>query len=623
MKILHFTLGPVQSFVEQARRTRDLWAGSFLLSYLSGQAMKAVLDAGGRIDFPSVADENGVIHEDLLRAILNPPHNSPGIGSLPNRFKATVPQDFDPDGCRRAVQGRWEAIAHEVWRNYVAEIAGRGNDTEAIWAEQVARFWEMACVCDADPEDKSDNAWLDRRKNWRTHHPPQQGGDHCTLMGEWTELSGYVRAREREKQDDFWRALREQRQLGTFDLGFTERLCAIALIKRLYPQIARETIGWELDVQHWPSTPYMAAVPWLERAQDTHVARDYTDAVDRARLDWAYSETRTDLACLQDSGRLANLGGDFLHSAALENTANLPELSTDQRRTFQQCLERVNGEVGRPSPFYALLLMDGDHLGKLLQDSDEAEVSHALSGFTDKVDETVRDCCGKTIYAGGDDVLALLPLDRAIDAACQLRQSYLEAFAASSVAEAKATISAAIVFAHYNLSLRAVLDEAHHQLDDVAKAQNGRGSVAIAVLGGSGRTVQWVSTWEDEDTGHLIPERFQTLGQRFADSQLSSQFIYDVRRRLEPLLDDRQRLTTRTLDPKPLLWAEYDKNREAHLDKADADALIDDLVRVCRRRWRDGHTGAVHGDRASLAIDGALLARFLAQQGVRDARVSA
>ncbi|MEZ5479145.1 MAG: type III-B CRISPR-associated protein Cas10/Cmr2 [Thiolinea sp.] len=28
----HFTLGPVQSFVAQARRTRDFWAGSFILS---------------------------------------------------------------------------------------------------------------------------------------------------------------------------------------------------------------------------------------------------------------------------------------------------------------------------------------------------------------------------------------------------------------------------------------------------------------------------------------------------------------------------------------------------------------------------------------------------------------
>ena len=34
--ILHISIGPVQKFVGQARRTRDLWAGSFLLSWMAG-----------------------------------------------------------------------------------------------------------------------------------------------------------------------------------------------------------------------------------------------------------------------------------------------------------------------------------------------------------------------------------------------------------------------------------------------------------------------------------------------------------------------------------------------------------------------------------------------------------
>ena len=68
-KIFHFTLGPVQSFVAQARRTRDLWAGSFLLSWLSGQAMKSILEQGGQIIFPAVGTINDPI-DPLLKAIL-------------------------------------------------------------------------------------------------------------------------------------------------------------------------------------------------------------------------------------------------------------------------------------------------------------------------------------------------------------------------------------------------------------------------------------------------------------------------------------------------------------------------------------------------------------------------
>ena len=37
--MLMFTIGPVQSFIEAARKTEDLWMGSYILSYLVATAM--------------------------------------------------------------------------------------------------------------------------------------------------------------------------------------------------------------------------------------------------------------------------------------------------------------------------------------------------------------------------------------------------------------------------------------------------------------------------------------------------------------------------------------------------------------------------------------------------------
>ncbi len=82
-KYLVFTLGPVQGFVAQSRRTRDLWAGSFLLSYLSGQAMNAVLNNGGEILKPSVG-RAPKITDYLLNAIYTKANSGQIIGSLPN-----------------------------------------------------------------------------------------------------------------------------------------------------------------------------------------------------------------------------------------------------------------------------------------------------------------------------------------------------------------------------------------------------------------------------------------------------------------------------------------------------------------------------------------------------------
>jgi len=54
--ILNFSLGPVQGFIARARKTRDFWTGSFLLSYLAGQAMAVVLENDGKLILPAAAE---------------------------------------------------------------------------------------------------------------------------------------------------------------------------------------------------------------------------------------------------------------------------------------------------------------------------------------------------------------------------------------------------------------------------------------------------------------------------------------------------------------------------------------------------------------------------------------
>lgn len=139
--LLHFSIGPVQGFIGEARRTRDLWAGSFLLSWLSAQAMlaveKAVAAAGGdplqAIVFPTV------VNDDLMEAVrgcAKAPWGgegrslvaSPHIGSVPNRFKASVADSkmakTAAEAAIEAVQDRWQALADEVWKAFVAPAAG-------------------------------------------------------------------------------------------------------------------------------------------------------------------------------------------------------------------------------------------------------------------------------------------------------------------------------------------------------------------------------------------------------------------------------------------------------------------------------------------------------------------
>jgi CRISPR-associated protein Cmr2 len=136
----------------------------------------------------------------------------------------------------------------------------------------------------------------------------------------------------------------------------------------------------------------------------------------------------------------------------------------------------LTDKAGEPSAFYALLLMDGDRVGALLR-AQEKSVAGGLAAFSRGVDRTIRDGHGgNTVYAGGDDVLALLPLEGALPAALALQRAYRVAF------QDQATISAAIVLTHFHVPLRHVLHEARRHLEDVAKAENGRDSLALCVL---------------------------------------------------------------------------------------------------------------------------------------------
>ncbi len=627
-RLLHVSIGPVQGFVAQARRTRDLWAGSFLLSWLAGQLMAATLRQDSRILFPVVGTEREP-ENPMLAAVLGRPlprEESPRIGSLPNRFKASVPGAFDPEAAAEETRRKWRELAECVWRRFVADAAGGGRDTRAIWDRQIEEFWDIQWVMDADPGDGSDSAWLDRRKNWRSHWPPEEGGDHCTTMGDRQELSGFVRSRERPAQDAFWGDVR--RRTGRLDLRDDERLCAVALVKRLFPKLEptelETTVGWNIGAANWPSTAYMAAAPWL-----AHVAADperrtklqeyvesVRDAVGPAIFGKLSGERTARLPGLSPLGAAADLDGNLFLEPALANPRATP-LSDDARplgeadaedgpdaalrARLSSALRELGKVVGAARPFYALLSMDGDRLGKLLRESGEERISGALAAFVSRVPDIVRDNDGSTVYAGGDDVLAMLPVDRAIGCATALRRAYGSAFAGLAFEDAReegasATASCAVVFAHYRNPLREVLALAREELDGTAKDGNGRDSLALAVILPGGVNHRWVARFG------RAPEAIAALR---AQSYPAS-FLYNLRRRYEDLIggldaDERH----------AVVLAEHVKGAPPRTgdEQVRAEAAVNGLLAACTTQRGDDLPGA--GE--TFRLDGAFVARFLAE----------
>lgn len=625
-RILHMSIGPVQQFVGQARRTRDLWAGSFLLSWLAGQLMAAVMRRGGHVLFPLVGTVQTPA-DPLLAAILGHRSERPTIGTLPNRFKASVPEAFDPALAAHDAGQAWRRLAECVWDQFVAGTADRGRGTRAIWERQIDGFWDLQWVTGADPDDGSDAAWLDRRKNWRSHWPPCEGGDHCTAMGDWQEISGFVRGRQRHLQDAFWTEL--QRTVGRLDIRDGERLCAVALVKRLFPKLGatrqERAIGWRLGAANWPSTAYMAGVPWLmhagakaeRRSKLSGYVREVEQCVGPETFAQLRGERATRLPGLESLGEDADVDGNLFLEAALANPRATPlthlrsATNTDQedpdaetRKRLLDALQALGWAVGGSArPFYALLLMDGDRLGSLLRENDERSVSAALARFVREVPDTVTGRNGVTVYAGGDDVLAMLPVTAAVECAVELRRAYDAAFQPLQLDATgrRATASAAIVFAHYHCPLRDVLTCAHAQLDDTAKEGNGRNSLALAVMLSSGVNRRWVGSFSD------APRALQQLTGKV--HTFSASFLYHIQQRYGPMID---RMADRE-DRRGILLAEYVKGKppQSEEDRESARAAVELLLRACITER--GDEAAI--DTARFQFDGALIARFVAESG--------
>jgi len=706
---LHFSFGPVQGFVSQSRRTRDLWSSSFLLSHLAATAIEAVrkygLQHGGTIVRPSWAAESFQRTQEL------------DYGSVPNQFAA----DFTAASCDEAIEqakvtarlandailAEWQKVADEVWSEYLAAIAGIGDDTRQIWERQVAAFWEVSWVIGS--VEKS-STLLAARKNWRTTPATVEPGDHCTMMSDRQELSGWIRSQScktREEQDKFWMAFREQKddrgrsKLSKLDLAEDERLCAIALIKRLFPKIPEQAIARKLDHTNWPSTAYVAAIPWFvsvaECGKSQAAALNYAEDV-KELAENSLGERQSKipkLVALKNeghTGEFQSLDGNFFQRAAIDNPRVTPleklrdgESDDQARRRLQKSLAELCQIAGeKPSAFYALFLMDGDSMGALLNaarlldpTNGESRASQALGRFAGAVPKTVGEHLGVTIYAGGDDVLAMLPVKCALKCAAALAKSYKDAFKAefkgpsSESLTAGATLSGAIVYAHYHTPLRDVLKTAHHLLDDVAKDATGRDSLAIAVFKSSGITAQWAAPWEhirkvrdDAKADNIIDALVCDLTRRDGSdtseattdrsAEFSSGFLYNVRERFAALTDkaltkpgEFGKLSPELIEKdndllKSVLVADYMRGRqhqtddgsdsrrksetERHQERRDhAEKAIERLMRLSQRVTRvridgsDPQTFELKPEPDTLGIDGALLVRFLASDGKEDA----
>jgi CRISPR-associated protein Cas10/Cmr2 subtype III-B len=168
---LLFNIGPVQDFIAAARRTLDLWSGSYLLSYLVGSALKRIaLTLGpGNVIFPNLCGQpifDLLLREDIWsKASIGekPVWDSLGYGkgyperriltpSLPNRFLVLAPAPQAEVIARQVEETTRRTladIAASVWKlaeqkiDPVHSLAGQKNRFFAQIEHHLEISWQI------------------------------------------------------------------------------------------------------------------------------------------------------------------------------------------------------------------------------------------------------------------------------------------------------------------------------------------------------------------------------------------------------------------------------------------------------------------------------------------------
>jgi CRISPR-associated protein Cmr2 len=643
---LHVEFGPVQPFIAEARRTRDLWAGSYILSYLMAHALCAACKAGVALKQPAID------HDELFRAVrawrerqpLPPLTTATHIGSLPDRFEGEAQDVHHATAIAEAAVSAWFDtwlhLADRTWF-YLEQHGWPANrETRRIWNEQIGThsqraFWTPRWTI--GPYD------VHRSRRWSFYAfngLADQSGEKSTLGGQRTALhAGQTR---RQDVRHFW--ARTSELLRSYDIrpGGAERLDAINLVKRLFPKIATDAIGWPVRISY-PSTRTIAVAPWLAavlKHPDDELALLLCEVVTALRsanvpepnLLSAHPQLRA-LATVhtfsREAHQLLDYDGDVFFPESDEAWADFapPDQATRLAsiRTWMRALRRRATElaIDPPSSFFAILVMDGDRLGDLVSSAPDAQkpLSEALDTFSRHAPMIIEatDILGQTIYAGGDDVLALVPVDTALVVAERLAQAYRQHLTALASAHGvSASISAAIVYANVSAPLHVLLQRAHSRLKDVAKDQLGRNAFAVEVWKSSGPIVMTGRPWQWEGEGAApVHARSTSVTEIiWASEQLRTGFFSNrLFYKIQPLAEviDKAPNALSPDQQEEILWAEHcnNRNRVTDADTQAEQGSVRQLVALLR--WR---TNAKTPDRRLDRLDWqmARFVRFLTER---------
>lgn len=502
--LLALTVGPVQEFIAAARRTRDLWLGSYLLSEISKATAKAIQDQRGVLIFPA-APSNGDLDADSQLNVANVI-----LAELSGADPAVVAR-----AAKNAAQSRWRSFAQPVFHEHKNVIK------HDIWRDQVDDVIEFYSA-------------------WRTYSPQTYQADRSELM---RLLSARKRCRDflpakgragvpKSSLDGLRESVLHpprtspQRSRQRLRLQQGEQLDVIGMVKRTWAPAA--------GAPRHPSVARVAADPWIRGVEASRLGA-LVNACRRLGKD-ALHELDTSRERGHPQYASFPFEGTAVFRSRHDDLREESELSDEDLRPLKGALAELTQEFGEPNPYLAVLVADGDRIGRALSSLESADdhraFSQELSSFASKARQIIPDHSGVLVYAGGDDVLAFVPVDRCLSCARELHDKFGAVLAAwSTKTGTQLTLSVGVAIAHFMEPLEDLLNygraaERHAKrprLED--SGQQERDGLAIHVLKRGGGPVAVRTNWSSH------PEKqVQQLAVWIESRAISGRIVYDLQK---------------------------------------------------------------------------------------------
>jgi len=319
-----------------------------------------------------------------------------------------------------------------------------------------------------------------------------------------------------------------------------ERLCAVCMVKRLYRRVLTGG-NFSLKLEKKLKVPSVAEI----------ASKDFIELI---KLD----STLKDI--LEEDEELV-YEEQWTLSEKEKTIKEIENKTGKNREELIKKLKEYYKNYFKPNKYYAILMMDGDHMGKMLSGdklpafgdflhpvfkncikdtnikgiidtkrilspSVHIAISRALKDFSViKVGGITEKYDGFLVYSGGDDVLALLPTDKVLEAANEIRNTFSKDFYKIEGKKVmglgkNASISAGIVFSHYKYPLYDALETAREG-EKEAKDRYGRNAFAMNFIKHSGEIMTSGGKWD-------FVEDLNFVANAIVEDKISHRFIYDL-----------------------------------------------------------------------------------------------